>query len=125
MRRFVSALRRSQAGSTAMEYALILPIFISLLIGGLCAGNLAFAINSLHYAVQDAARCAAVKTTICTGTSTTIDYAKAHYSGPKISPTFNYSTSGCGHTVSASGSYPIILAAATINVPVSASACFP
>lgn len=125
MRRFLQRLARSQGGGAAMEYALVLPAFITLLVGGLCAGNLAFAVNSLHFAVQDAARCAAVKSTICTSSATTITYAQNRYAGPQVSPTFTYSTGGCGHTVSASGSYPIILAVATINVPISASACYP
>jgi len=125
MRRLFLGLKRCEFGGAAIEYALVLPAFISLLIGGLCAGNLAFAVNSLHYAVQDAARCAAVKTTVCTNSTTIVDYAKGRYSGPQISPNFAYSTAGCGHTVSATGAYPIILAAATINVPISASACFP
>jgi len=125
MRRFPIQFRRHAGGGAALEYAIILPAFITLVVGGLCAGNLAFAVNSLHYAVQDAARCAAVKTTVCTSSATTVTYAQGRYSGPKISPVFAYSTGGCGHTVSASGTYPIILAAATINVPVSASACYP
>lgn len=125
MRQLMRRLARSDLGGTAVEYALVLPAFITLMVGGLCAGNLAFAVNSLHYAVQDAARCAAVKTTVCTNSNTIVSYAQGRYSGPRISPTFVYSSAGCGHTVSASGSYPIILAAATINVPISASACFP
>jgi Flp pilus assembly pilin Flp len=125
MRRLLQRLGRCENGATALEYAFVLPAFITLLVGGICAANLAFAVNSLHYAVQDAARCAAVKTRVCTSSATTITYAQGRYSGPQISPTFNYSAAGCGHTVSASGSYPIILAAATIDVPISASACYP
>lgn len=125
MRGFLERLGRAQGGGAAVEYALVLPAFVTLIVGGLCAAQLAFAANSLHFAVEDAARCAAVKTTVCTGATTTISYAQARYSGPQISPSFSYSTSGCGHTVSASGSYPIILAAYTLNVPVSAEACYP
>jgi len=66
MRGLLGRFRRAEEGGSAVEYALILPAFITLLVGGLCLGNVAFAINSLHYAVQDAARCAAVKTTVCT-----------------------------------------------------------
>jgi Flp pilus assembly protein TadG len=120
-RRFLGDRR----GGAAVEYALVLPTFITLVVGGLCAANLMFAMNSLHFAVQEAARCAAVKTTVCTNSTTTVTYARGRYSGPQISPNFTYSPSGCGHTVSATGSYPIILIAATLNVPVSASACYP
>jgi len=124
MRRLRTFWRRADGGA-AIEYAIILPAFISLIVGGLCAGNLAFAVNSLHYAVQDAARCAAVKTTVCTDSASTVTYAQSRYAGPQISAAFSSTNAGCGHTVTATGSYPILLAAATINVPISASACYP
>lgn len=125
MRRLLHRFRRDRRGGAALEYAIILPTFITLVIGGLCAGQLAFAVNSLHYAVQDAARCAAVKTTVCTSSATTVTYAQGRYSGPQITPNFSYSTAGCGHTVSVTATYPILLAAGTINVPLSATACYP
>jgi Flp pilus assembly protein TadG len=118
-------IRRDERGGVAMEYALVLPVFITLLIGTLSAGNMLFAANDLHYAVQDAARCAAVKTDVCTDGTSTISYANTRYSGPKIAPAFAYSTAGCGHTVSATAKYPVILAAFTVDVPLSASACYP
>ncbi|MDB5444606.1 MAG: TadE family protein [Phenylobacterium sp.] len=125
MRLWLQRLMAAEHGGAAVEYAMVLPVFITLIVGGLCAGNLAFAVNSLHYAVQDAARCASVKTTVCTSPSNIQSYAAGRYSGPQISPSFSYSTGGCGHTVSATATYPIILAAATLNVPISASACYP
>ena len=125
MRAFLQRLARAQGGGAAVEYALVLPAFITLLVGGLCAGQLAFAVNSMHFAVQDAARCAAVRTGVCDTTAHIVTYAQGRYAGPSISPTFNYSTGGCGHTVTASASYPISLAATTINVPLAAAACYP
>ncbi|HEX3700458.1 MAG TPA: TadE family protein [Phenylobacterium sp.] len=125
MGRLLARYQRDLRGGTAVEYALVLPIFITLMVGTMCVANLSFAINSLHFAVEDAARCAAVKTTVCTDSGATVSYAQGRYSGPQISANFSYSATGCGHTVSASGSYPIILAAATLNVPISASACYP
>jgi Flp pilus assembly pilin Flp len=125
MRALLQRLRRAEGGGAAVEYALILPAFISLIVGALCAGQLAFAVNSLHYAVQDAARCAAVKTGICDTSAHIVTYAQGRYAGPDIAPAFAYSTGGCGHTVTVSASYPISLAATTINVPLAASACYP
>lgn len=121
----LAKIRRDEQGAAAIEYAFVLPVFILLLVGAISAGNLLFAVNGLHYAVEDAARCAAVKTTVCTDSSSTVTYAQNRYSGPKISPTFTLSNAGCGHTVSGSAQYPLMLAAYTINVPVSASACYP
>jgi Flp pilus assembly protein TadG len=108
-----------------VEFALVLPAFITLLVGTVCAANLSFAVNGLHYAVQEAARCAAVKATVCTSSGTIVAYAQSKYSGPQVAPAFVYDTSGCGHTVSATASYPLYIATGTINVPISASACYP
>ena len=121
----VSRFARARQGGAAVEYAIVLPAFIVLLVGAFGAANLGFAINSLHYAVEDGARCAAVKTTICTDGPSTVTYAQSRYSGPQISPTFAYSASGCGHTVSATGAYQFMLGLTTLNVPLSASACYP
>lgn len=125
MRSLVRRLKRAEGGGTAMEFAFVLPAFLVVLVGGLSLGQLALASNSLHYAVQDASRCAAVKTTVCTDPTTTVSYAEGRYSGPQISPTFTYSTAGCGHTVTASATYPVLLAVTTVNVPISASSCYP
>ena len=121
----VSRFRERQDGGAAVEYALILPVFIILMVGGLSMGSVSMAANSLHYAVQDAARCAAVKTTVCSDSDKTTAYALSRYSGPQVAPQFSYSTAGCGHTVSATATYPLGLAVTTFNVPLSASACYP
>jgi Flp pilus assembly pilin Flp len=125
MRRLLTRLARAADGGTAVEFALVLPVFITLMVGTVSAANLFFAANSLHYAVQDAARCAAIKTTVCSSSTTTVAYAKDRYGGPQIAPSFAYSTDGCGHSVSAEATYPIYLGFASVDVPLSASACYP
>ena len=128
MRALAKNLRKlggDRRGATAVEFALILPVFVTLMVGTVCAANLAFAVNGLHFAVQDAARCAAVKTTVCTSAGTTVAYAQSKYSGPQVGPAFVYSTAGCGHTVSATATVPIFIATGTISVPISAASCYP
>jgi Flp pilus assembly protein TadG len=112
-------------GTTAVETALLLPAFIAMILGGIVAGSLGLAVSSLNLAVEDAARCASVKTTVCTSNTTITDYAKAKYSGPAISPVFTYSTAGCGHTVSATGTFALNVIPQLVNVPLSATACYP
>jgi len=114
-----------ERGGVASEYALVLPVFIALIIGAMGLSNVAFATNALHYATQDAARCAAVKTTVCNSGAATVAYAQSKYSGPNIAPVFTYSTAGCGHTVKASAKISLMLIAGTIKVPLSAAACYP
>jgi Flp pilus assembly protein TadG len=121
----LNSLRLDQQGTTAVEFALVAPVFIALLVGtlSLCVGL--FLIGSLHYAVEEGARCASVKTTICADSATTVAYAQSHYFGPAMSPTFTYAAAPCGNSVSASISYSMNVGFRSFTLPFSATACFP
>ena len=125
MRTRLKSLHLDQQGTTAVEFALVAPVFIALLIGtiALCIGL--FLIGSLHFAVEDGARCASVKTTICSDAATTVAYTQSRYFGPDVSPTFTYATAACGNSVSASINYSMNVGFRTLVVPISATACFP
>ena len=128
MRNLLKSLRRDQQGTTAVEFAIVAPVFIALLIGTmtLCVGL--FLIGSLHFAVEDGARCASVKTTICSDEASTVAYTQSRYFGPNVSPTFTYATGTCGNSsnsVSASINYSMNVGFRTFVIPISATACFP
>ncbi|MEH2472014.1 Flp pilus assembly protein TadG [Nitrobacteraceae bacterium AZCC 2161] len=125
VRNLLKSMRLDQQGTTAVEFAIVAPVFIALLIGtiSVCIGL--FLIGSLHYAVEEGARCASVKTTICSDATTTVAYAQSHYFGPYDSPTFTYATAACGNSVSASINYSMNVGFRTLVVPISATACFP
>ncbi|QIG91067.1 TadE/TadG family type IV pilus assembly protein [Bradyrhizobium sp. 6(2017)] len=125
MRKLLKSLRLDRAGTTAVEFALIAPILIALLVGTitLCVGL--FLIGSLHFAVEDGARCASVKTTVCSDAATTVAYTKSRYFGPDVSPTFTYTAAACGNSVSASVNYSMNVGSRTLVIPISATACFP
>lgn len=125
MRKLLKTLRLDQGGTTAVEFALITPILIALLVGTitLCVGL--FLIGSLHFAVEDGARCASVKTTVCSDAATTVAYTKSRYFGPDVSPTFTYTAAACGNSVSASVNYSMNVGSRTLVIPISATACFP
>jgi Flp pilus assembly protein TadG len=126
MRTFRTNIAGDEKGTTAIEFAIVGPVFILLLIGifFLCMG-LAVA-GSLHYAVEEGARCASVRTMICSDNDTTITYTKNHYYGPSSMPTFNYDAAAtCGHSVSATINYTVDLGLKQITVPMTAAACFP
>jgi len=108
-----------------VEFAIIAPVFIALTVGTLALCVALFLVGSLHFAVQESARCASVKTNICSDSATTIAYAQSHYYGPNVSPTFTYTAAACGSSVSASISYPMNVGFKTYTIPVSATACFP
>jgi Flp pilus assembly protein TadG len=125
LRNVVKSLRLNDQGTTAVEFAIVAPVLIALLVGtiALCVGL--FLIGSLHYAVEEGARCASVKTTICSDAATTVAYAQNHYFGPNVSPTFTYAAAACGNSVSASINYSMNVGFKTFVVPISATACFP
>ena len=113
-----------ERGTTAVEFAIVSPVFIALVIGILYLCLCLFLVGSLHYAVEEGARCASVRTTVCKDASTTVAYAQSRYFGPS-SPTFTYATAACGNSVSASISYVAQLGLTQFTVPISATACFP
>lgn len=126
MGNLLESLRRDQQGTTAVEFGIVAPVFIALLLGtmGLCVAL--FLIGSLHFAVEDGARCASVKTTICADGPTTIAYTQSRYLGPSgVTPTFTYAAAACGNSVSASITYSANVLFKTLVIPISATACFP
>ncbi len=125
MRNLLKSLCLDQQGTTAVEFAIIAPVFIALLIGTIALCVALFLIGSLHFAVEDGARCASVKTTICSDAATTVAYTQSRYFGPDVSPTFTYAAAACGNSVSASISYSMDVGFKTFVVPISATACFP
>jgi Flp pilus assembly protein TadG len=125
VRNLLKSLRLDQQGTTAVEFAIIAPVFIALLIGTFALCIALFLIGSLHFAVEDGARCASVKTTICSDAATTVAYTKSRYLGPNVSPTFTYAAAACGNSVSASVSYSMNVGFKTFVIPISATACFP
>ena len=112
-------------GTTALEFAILAPFLMLLLVGTvyICLGL--FLVGSLHYAVEEGARCASVKTTVCSDAPTTVAYTQNQYFGPSSGPTFTYATAACGNVVSGSVSYEVNLGITRVTVPVTASACFP
>ena len=126
MGNLLESLRRDQQGTTAVEFGIVAPVFIALLLGtiGLCVAL--FLIGSLHFAVEDGARCASIKTTICVDGPTTVAYTQSRYLGPSgVTPTFTYAAAACGNSVSASITYSVNVLFKTLVIPISATACFP
>ena len=121
----LASLRRREDGAAALQFAMVVPAFILLTVGSMFTANAVFTVSSMHYASEAAARCASIQTTVCTSSTVIQNYATSHYAGPNVSPSFVYSTAGCGHTVTGTVTYSMDLGARTISVPVSTSACYP
>jgi Flp pilus assembly pilin Flp len=126
MRNLHKNISSDERGTTAIEFAIVGPVFIMLLIGILYLCMCLSVVGSMHYAVQEGARCASVKTMVCTDQTSTISYTQSHYFGPSTLPTFTYNAAAaCGHSVSGSISYVLDIGLRQITVPITASACFP
>jgi Flp pilus assembly protein TadG len=112
-------------GTTVVEFGILAPVAIMLLVGTFYLGLSLFLVGSLHFAVEEAARCASVNTGVCTDSTTTVAYAQSHYFGPTASPTFTYAAAACGNSMTATISYVMDVGMTKFTIPVTASACFP
>ena len=103
-------LRACEQASAAIETALILPVLLLLLLGGMELARLAWERSALQFAVQEAARCAAVQSSVC-GTPAQIQtFAASKVAGFAIpAADFTVATSACGTQVIASVPYSFIL----------------
>ena len=115
---------RDDRGTAAVEFALVAPLFIGLVVGTFYLCLCLFLTGSLHYAVEQAARCASVNTATCSNSASIVAYAQNHYFGPGGSPSFSYAAAACGSSVSASMNYVLDFGLRRFTIPVSATACF-
>lgn len=122
---FLRGWRGDRSGATAVEFAFVLPIMALLIMGIVSLGLLGGVLSNLHFAVQEAARCSAVNATLCGGPSATVAYARSKFRGGGVAPVFVATGTGCGHTVTANTTFTLRLAVSTIDIPLSATACYP
>jgi Flp pilus assembly protein TadG len=123
-------LSKACDGTTAVETAIVLPAFVLMLFAIIEGGLLFWTQSTLQFAVEAAARCAAlaaVNTAQCGSTSAIQSYAVTQATGITVSSTsFNVSQPSCGYQVSISYSYNFILTylyAGTITL--NAQSCHP
>jgi Flp pilus assembly protein TadG len=121
------SLLKARHGTTAVEFSLVaLPLFM-VLFGAVEFGRLLWTQSALHYAVEEAARCASVTPSTC-GTSDQITAYAATAASPLsiTSAAFSSSTPSCGHQVSASFNYQFAVTGLFPFTPtLTAQACFP
>jgi Flp pilus assembly protein TadG len=111
-------------GAAALEFAIVLPALAALLIGGLYAGLVVYSAAGLHTAVEEAARCYSVNAAQCGTSSAAQTYAQTQYYGIH-NPTFSASIQTCGHQVTASVTVPLTAVVVNLDVPLTATSCFP
>lgn len=125
--RFADILRDRRA-TTAVEFALIAPIFFLFLFGIVGCGLLFWTQVGLQHGVEMAARCVSINSTLCpiNNPSAITNYAAQQTLGlnPPVS-TFTYSSLACGNQVSANYTFqfPELLNLSPLTLK--AKACFP
>jgi len=117
----------ASGGATAVEFALILPVALLCILGLIEFSRAIWTQTTLDYAVQTAARCAAVNPGIC-GTATQIQQNAVDNAPGLALPTSTFSTSAqpCGAQVTASLQFDFLVRALLpYSQTLRASACFP
>ncbi len=111
-------------GAAALEYGIIMPVLLLLLLGIMDMGRLMWIYAGLNRGVEAAARCAAVNTTTCGTTAQIQGVAASEVWGTSVpSSIFSVSTPSCGIQVSASYNFRFFtLGLASITL--APSACF-
>lgn len=112
-------------GATAVEFALVAPAAIMLLVGIMSLSLMLLSIGNMHFAVEAAARCASAIPTVCSSSTTIVAYANSRYAGALISPVFTYASAACGNKVSATITFTFDVGTFKQSVPLSATSCFP
>jgi Flp pilus assembly protein TadG len=112
-------------GTTAVEFAIIAPVVIMLLVGITSLSLMLFALGSMHFAVEDAARCASARPTQCSSPSAIIAYAQSRYAGALAPPVFTHTAAACGNKVNATVTFTFDAGMYRQSVPLAATACFP
>ena len=120
-------MRERQRGSVAVEYGIILPVFLMLVLGLIDTGRLLWTQTTLDRAAEAAARCGAIDAAAC-GTGTQLQqYAAGQALGLAIEPgAFSVAVQSCGVEVTAQ--YPFTLLVPWIardELTLTAKACYP
>lgn len=124
-------LRSDTGGATAVEFAVMAPLFLALTFGVIEVGLLMWILLGLQHGVEMAARCATINTTLCNTTSEIQDFAAQNAYGLNPAPaTFTVSAppaSPCGNQVTANYTFNWLTDYffMTPSLTLSARSCYP
>jgi Flp pilus assembly protein TadG len=122
----VRGLGRNQSGATAVEFALVLPAALTLLLGIAEFGRALWTEGTLHYAVEEAARYGAIDDQASTASIVTL--ARARMAGLAAAGVTVTASIGAGSvTVQASQNFPWLVSGLlpADAVTLSATATYP
>ena len=133
-------LAADESGANAVEFALVVPFFIILLLGVYDFGRAVWTQGVLDFAVEQAARCAAIDTSTCDSASDTATYA-SNQTSPLAIPAADFTVTlatSCGASVTGSkvtasynfsflGTFPLNQGKSIFptSVTLTSSSCYP
>jgi len=124
-KRAAKRLPRCRSGATLVEFAIVGGLFFLLIIGVVEVGRLLWTLNALHYGTQQAARCAAVNSSLC-GTNSLMQSWAAGSGGSTLPGTaFTLTTPTCGMQVTGSYTMRLYIPYVNMNPTLTSTACFP
>lgn len=118
-------LLRDRRGSAAVEFAVALPALATMLLGAMEFGRLLWTQNALHYAVEEAARCHSVNSSVCGSASQTQSFAASRAGLTFANATFTVTTASCGNQVSARYPFAFVVPLFDYQVTLQAQSCYP
>lgn len=121
-------LRRAleeRGGAAAVEFAMTVPILLVAMLGIVEFGRVLWAQNALHFAVEEAARCATIDVTTCGNTSETQTFAATASGFTFPTSAFTVTTATCGNQVTASYAFQFLTSLFGTGPTLTAQACFP
>jgi hypothetical protein len=111
---------RSESGAVLVEFAILFPIMILLVIGGIDVGLAMVEANRLNFAVEAGARCQAISSPSCPTPAATVTYASSDAGLPGA--VFTVGAAPCG--VQVVGTY-LHTSFYIPNITLNANACYP
>jgi Flp pilus assembly protein TadG len=118
-------------GSVALEYGLIAPLLLVLVLGIIDTGRLIWTYTTLYRATEAAARCGAINTITCATAAQIKAYAVTEAWGLTIDASaFTVAAQSCGLQVQASYAFNSIIPGFDLVAPIGlvtlqATACYP
>jgi Flp pilus assembly protein TadG len=123
--------KSDRRASVALEYGLIAPLLLVLVLGIIDTGRLIWTYTTLYRATEAAARCGAINDTACATAAQIQSYAVAESWGLIVSSSaFTVTTPTCGLQVSATYDFTSIVPGFDLVAPMGlvtlqATACYP
>jgi Flp pilus assembly protein TadG len=115
-----------ERGVSAVEFAMLSPLFFLLLFAIIEGGIVLWTKSALQHGAEMAARCASVNTTLCGSTAAVQNYASQQAYGLNPAPeTFSVSSAACGYLVTASYNFSYAVPMLGTTIILTARSCFP